>query len=84
MTHSRKSAAQREKSLDRLRAFRERKPPAVTPFESPEAASWRAAYSGHQITSEGASWPDDGRHVPYMRWQLPVSAPREFRPRNQQ
>jgi hypothetical protein len=27
-------------------------------------------------TPEGASWPEDGRHVPYMRWRLPFNSAR--------
>jgi hypothetical protein len=53
-------------------------PPSVpatpTPFESPEAAAWRAAYASEQ-GPVGGSWPEDGRHVPYVVWVLPIHTP---------
>jgi len=43
--------------------------PAV-PFKSPEREAWEAAYAGPEVGPQGASWPDDGRHVPRMVWKL--------------
>jgi hypothetical protein len=67
MTHSRKSAAQRAKSLERLRAFRAQAQAPATPTPQ-HSAAFDAAYSGPSITPEGASWDDRG----YMVWRLPV------------
>ena len=44
----------------------------ATPFKSPERTAWDSAYSGPEVGPVGASWPEDGRHVPYMVWRLPV------------
>jgi hypothetical protein len=50
--------------------------PPVAPLQSPERAAWQAAYANpHNETGPiGGSWPEDGRHVPYMRWKLPYSS----------
>jgi hypothetical protein len=40
--------------------------PPANPFDNYDAIR----------TPEGASWPEDGRHVPYMRWRLPFSTSR--------
>jgi hypothetical protein len=78
MTHSRKSATQRQKSLEGLRMFRDRKveePMAAVrpvrlvrpaPPAPPPPNPFDAAYSGHPITPEAAYWGDSG----YMRWTL--------------
>ena len=68
MTHSRKSAAQRAKSLERLKAFRERKVGALlTPQHT---ASFDAAYGDRPITPEFAQWDERG----YMRWNGPTNS----------
>jgi hypothetical protein len=82
VSHSRKSAAQRAKSLEWLRAFQGAKPqrerqdaPAAkgpeaqapaTPFKYPEREAFDAAYGDRPITPEAAYW--DARGI--MRWQL--------------
>jgi hypothetical protein len=75
MTHSRKSATQRQKSLERLRTFRDRKvaepmaavrPVRPAPPAPPPPNPFDAAYSGHPLTPEAAYWDDRG----YMKWQL--------------
>jgi hypothetical protein len=43
-------------------------PPA--PFRSIEREAWDKAYSGPEVGPVGASWPEDGRHVPRMVWKL--------------
>jgi hypothetical protein len=97
VTHSRKSARQREKSLERLKAFQERAPRVtvsgernalatpdapVAPYKSPERTAWEAAYAGPEAGPLGATWPADGRHVPYMRWALPTNSPAPRGPLN--
>lgn len=46
------------------------------PYESPEAAAWRVAYSGPEVGPVGGSWPEDGRHVPRMVWRLAFNSDR--------
>jgi hypothetical protein len=48
----------------------------ATPYESPEVAAWRAAYSGPEVGPVGGSWPEDGRHIPRMVWRLPYNSAR--------
>jgi hypothetical protein len=52
-------------------------PPVATPKvppKSPERTAWDNAYASEQ-GPVGGSWPDDGRHIPYMRWVMPVHIP---------
>jgi hypothetical protein len=70
VSHSRKSAAQRAKSLERLKAFRERAAAPVAPSTPQHSAAFDAAYSGHPITPEAAVWDDRG----YCRWLLPTNS----------
>jgi hypothetical protein len=81
MSHSRKSAAQRAKSLERLKAFQAQAtalPPAPPPRPQVVAPPPQSPFDNYDAirTPEGASWPEDGRHVPYMRWRLPFSTSR--------
>jgi hypothetical protein len=68
VSHSKKSAAQRAKSLERLKAFRERAATPQTPSVPQHTASFDAAYSGNPITPEYAHWDDRG----FMKWNGPV------------
>jgi hypothetical protein len=70
VSHSRKSAAQRAKSLERLKAFRERVATPPTPSTPQHTASFDAAYSGRPITPEFAQWDERG----YMRWTAPTNS----------
>jgi hypothetical protein len=57
-------------------------PAPATPFAPPgavrsiqgqrpnEREAWERAYSGAEVGPQGASWPDDGRHIPRMVWKL--------------
>jgi hypothetical protein len=81
VSHSRKSAAQRAKSLERLRAFQAQQaqtPAPAAPPAPPPPNPFDTAYSGHQITPEAAVWDDRG----YVRWTLPVHTPRNAFPRS--
>jgi hypothetical protein len=53
-------------------------PPAPTPSRAaatdPEREAWTAAYAVGEIGPVGGSWPEDGRHVPYMVWRLPYNS----------
>jgi hypothetical protein len=73
MTHSRKSAAQRAKSLERLRTFRERKEQEeVTPPKPYVPSSeFAAAYAmpHNEIGPVGMQWREGDRHP---TWALPV------------
>jgi hypothetical protein len=52
-------------------------PPAPSvPLKSPEREAWDRAYAGSEQGPVGGSWPEDGRHIPYMRWRLPYSPAR--------
>jgi hypothetical protein len=51
--------------------------PTPVPYESPEAAAWRAAYAGPgELGPVGGTWPADGRHIPRVVWRLPTSSSR--------
>jgi hypothetical protein len=73
VTHSRKSAAQRAKSLERLKAFREGGAAPVAPSTPQHTASFAAAYGDRPITPEFAVWSGDSR---YMRWTAPTNTQR--------
>ena len=82
MTHSRKSAAQRQKSLERLRAFRDRKvieevaPAPAAPPAPPKAQSAKPPPNPFDnydsiSTPVGMIWREGDRHP---TWALPTSA----------
>jgi hypothetical protein len=70
VTHSRKSAAQRAKSLERLKAFRARAAAPAIPSTPQHTAAFDAAYGDRPITPEYAQWDDRG----YMRWNGPTNS----------
>jgi hypothetical protein len=57
---------------------------AAAPPPAPASSPFDAAYSGPEVGPIGATWPEDGRHVPYMVWQLPYNSggERSKRPNN--
>ena len=51
-------------------------PAPPVPYESPEAAAWRAAYSGPEVGPVGGSWPEDATgYSRFMVWRLPLHPP---------
>jgi hypothetical protein len=51
-------------------------PAPSVPLKSIEREAWDRAYAGPEVGPLGGTWPEDGRHVPYMRWRLPYSTGR--------